>query len=84
MEVVQGTMTVLQYDKVINSVVVPFMNTTQNVIFQQDYVQSPTVAITRQAMQDILTMDCTARSPDLLLIQQAWDSIDRRSKSLSR
>ncbi|XP_023238919.1 tudor domain-containing protein 3-like [Centruroides sculpturatus] len=76
--VVEGTMTARQYvDRVIHPVVIPFMNTTQNGIFQQNNAHPHSAAITRQALQSVAIMDWPTWSPDLFPIEHVWDAMGR-------
>lgn len=66
----QATVTARQYaDRVIKPVVIPFMSTIQNFIFQQDNARVHTSAIARQALKGIQTMDWPDRFPALSLAE---------------
>jgi hypothetical protein len=83
--VVQGTMNARQYvDRVVQPVVIPFMSTIQNGVFQQDNARPHTAAISRQALQGVATIEWPARSPDLSPIEHVWDAMGRRLVSHGR
>lgn len=77
--IVQGSMTARQYvDRVINPVVIPFLATIENGIFQQDNARPHTALISREALREVETLEWAARSADLSLIEHVWDMMGRR------
>lgn len=83
--VVEGTMTARRYvDQVIRPVVIPFMNTIPNGVFQQDNARPHTAVITRVALQHVPIMPWPARSPDLSAIEHVWDAMGRRIHAHAR
>ncbi|KAJ4431188.1 hypothetical protein ANN_19785 [Periplaneta americana] len=62
-------------DQVIWPVVIPFMNTIPNGVFQQDNARPHTAVITRVALQHVLNMHWPARSPDLSAIEHMWNAM---------
>lgn len=83
--VVEGTMTARRYvDQVTRPVVIPFMNTIPNGVFQQDNARPHTAVITRVALQHVPIMPWPARSPDLSAIEHVWDAMGRRIHAHAR
>ncbi|GBM40337.1 hypothetical protein AVEN_23898-1 [Araneus ventricosus] len=63
---------------VIQPVVLPFMNSIQGDVFQQDNARPHTAIVAQHALQSVDMLFWTARSPDLYPIEHAWDIIGRQ------
>ncbi|GFU15374.1 uncharacterized protein TNCV_1045771 [Trichonephila clavipes] len=66
--------------RVIQPKVLPFMNSIQERVFQQDNVRLHTAVVMQLAPQSVDTLSCTRdmRSPDLSPIEHVWDIIGRQ------
>ncbi|GFW70221.1 transposable element Tc1 transposase [Trichonephila clavipes] len=77
--VIRNTLTINLYvNLVIQSIVLPFMNSTQGGVFQQDNVRLHTTAVTQRALQSVDMLHWPARSPYLSPIERVWDIIGRQ------
>lgn len=63
---------------VIQPVVLPFMNSIQGGVFQQDNARPHTAVVTQHALQSVDMLPWPARSPDLSPIEHVWDIIGRQ------
>ncbi|GBN59442.1 Transposable element Tc1 transposase, partial [Araneus ventricosus] len=63
---------------VIQPVVLPFMNSIQRRVFQQDNARPHTAVVTQHALQSVGILPWPARSPDLSPIEHVWDIIGRQ------
>ncbi|GBN97222.1 Golgin subfamily A member 5 [Araneus ventricosus] len=63
---------------VIQPVVLPFMNSIQGGVFQQDNTHPHTTVVTQHALQSVDMLPWPARSPDLSPIEHVWDFIGRQ------
>ena len=63
---------------VIQPVVLPFMNSIQGGVFQQDNARPHTALITQRALQNVDMLPWPARSPDLSPVEHVWDIIKRQ------
>ncbi|GBO21440.1 hypothetical protein AVEN_162579-1 [Araneus ventricosus] len=63
---------------VIQPFVLPFMNSIQGCVFQQDNVCPHTAVVTQHALQSVDMLPWPARSPDLSPIKHVWDIIWRQ------
>ncbi|GBN07781.1 Transposable element Tc1 transposase [Araneus ventricosus] len=59
-------------------VVLPFMNSIQEGIFQQDNARPHSAVVTQHALQSVDMLPWPARSPDLSPIEHVWDIIGRQ------
>ncbi|GBO29914.1 Transposable element Tc1 transposase [Araneus ventricosus] len=76
--VIPRTMTANLYvSLVIQPVVLPFMNSIQGGVFQQDNARPHTAVATQYALQSVHMLPWPARSPDLSSIEHVWDIIGR-------
>ena len=72
--VIQNALTANLYvSLVIHPVVLPFMNSIQGGVFQQDNARHHTALVTQQALQSVDMLPWPARSPDLSPIEHVWD-----------
>ncbi|GBN74320.1 Transposable element Tc1 transposase [Araneus ventricosus] len=63
---------------VIQPVVLPFMNSIQRGVFQQDKARPHTVVVTQHALQSVYMLPWPARSPYLSPMQNVWVIIMRQ------
>ncbi|GBN74691.1 hypothetical protein AVEN_204936-1 [Araneus ventricosus] len=63
---------------VIQPVVLPFMNSIQGGVFQQDNARPHTAVVTQHALQSVDVLPWPAKSPDLSPIEHVWDIIGRQ------
>ncbi|GBN73285.1 Transposable element Tc1 transposase [Araneus ventricosus] len=63
---------------VIQSVVLPFLNSIQAGVFQQDNSRPHTAVVTQHALQSVDMLPWPARSPDVSLIEHVWDITGRQ------
>ncbi|GBM87708.1 hypothetical protein AVEN_57225-1 [Araneus ventricosus] len=72
--VIPRTLTASLYvSLVIQSVVLPFINSIQGGVFQQDNSRPHTAVVTQHALQSVDMLPWPARLPDLSRIQNVWD-----------
>ncbi|GBM36105.1 hypothetical protein AVEN_179101-1 [Araneus ventricosus] len=77
--VFQRTLTANLYvSLVIQPVVLPYMNSIQRGVFQQDNARPDTTVVTQHALQSVDILPWPARSPDLSPIEHVWDIIGRQ------
>ncbi|GBM17306.1 hypothetical protein AVEN_237291-1 [Araneus ventricosus] len=63
---------------VIQPVVLPFMNSIQGGVFQQDNARPHTAVVTQHDLKSVDMLLWPARSPDLSLFEHVWGSIGRQ------
>ncbi|GBM54074.1 hypothetical protein AVEN_247688-1 [Araneus ventricosus] len=63
---------------VIQPVMLPFMNSIQRGVFQQDNALYHTAVVTQHALQSVDMLPWRARSPDLSPIEHVWKNIGRQ------
>ncbi|GBN61939.1 Transposable element Tc1 transposase, partial [Araneus ventricosus] len=63
---------------VIQPVVLPFMNSIQGGVFQQDNARPHTTVVTQHALQSVDMVPWPTRSPDLSPIEHVWNIIVRQ------
>ncbi|GBL91237.1 hypothetical protein AVEN_195124-1 [Araneus ventricosus] len=63
---------------VIPPVVLPFMNSIEGGVFQQDNARPHTAIVAQHALQSVDMLPWPARSPDLSPIEHVWDIIGRQ------
>ncbi|GBM13591.1 hypothetical protein AVEN_84136-1 [Araneus ventricosus] len=63
---------------VIQPVILPFMNSIQGGVFQQNNARPHTAVVTQHALQSADMLPWPARSPDLSPIEHVWDIIGRQ------
>ncbi|GBM77573.1 hypothetical protein AVEN_186841-1 [Araneus ventricosus] len=56
----------------------PFMNSIQGGVFQQDNARPHTAVVTQHSLQSVDMLPWPARSPDLSPIEHVWDIIGRQ------
>lgn len=77
--VIPNTLTANLYvSLVIQPVVLPFMNSIQGGVFQQDNARPHTAVVSQRALQSVDMLPWPARSPDLSPIEHVWDIIGRQ------
>ncbi|GBO44781.1 hypothetical protein AVEN_161774-1 [Araneus ventricosus] len=68
----------LHVSLLIQPVVLPFINSIQGGVFQQDNARPHTADVTQHALQSVDMLPWPARSPDLSPIEHVWDIIGRQ------
>ncbi|GBM58708.1 hypothetical protein AVEN_256480-1 [Araneus ventricosus] len=63
---------------VIQPVVLPFMNSIQEDVLQQDNARPHTTVVPQHALQSVDMLPLPARLPDLSPIEHVWDIIGRQ------
>ncbi|GBN06607.1 hypothetical protein AVEN_7478-1 [Araneus ventricosus] len=63
---------------VFQPVVLPFMNSIQGGVFQQDNARPHSAVLTQHALQSVDMLPWPARSSDLSPIEHVWDIIGRQ------
>ncbi|GBN42264.1 Transposable element Tc1 transposase, partial [Araneus ventricosus] len=77
--VIRRTLTANLYvSLVIQPVVLPFMNSIQVGVFQQDNDRPNTAVVTQHALQSVDMLPWPARSPNLSPIEHVWNIIGRQ------
>ncbi|GBM16361.1 hypothetical protein AVEN_28321-1 [Araneus ventricosus] len=77
--VIPRTLTANMYvSLVIQPVVLPFMNSIQWGVFQQDNTRPHTAVVTQYTLQSVYMLPWPARSPDISPIEHVWDVIGRQ------
>ncbi|GFW68951.1 uncharacterized protein TNCV_2918501 [Trichonephila clavipes] len=76
--VIPNTLTADLYARlVIKPIVLPFLNSIQGEVFQQDNVRPHTAVVMQHPLQTVDMLPLPAGSPDLSPIEHAWDIIEQ-------
>lgn len=78
---IQGSMTAQRYvDEILEPVVIPFVQTIEDALFQQDNARPHIARVSLRCLEDaqVQILPWPPRSPDLSPIEHVWDMIGRR------
>lgn len=85
LEHIRGTLLIRRYvDKVLQPMLLPYIQRLQNNIFQQDNARLHRAFTSRQVLQHVQFLPWPAMSPDLSHIEHVWDMIGCRLSVLPR